>query len=113
MTFNEAIEQIDALTMYGTVGLSPEVAQTIVEMLRGTYAPTIEMTKEQAHVLNEYREPGLYDGDYAFSAFFDDTYSPRLNSMGDSNFYDNLTEKQLMKAWLHPESIKVINEDKA
>lgn len=109
MKFDDAIQIIDGMTMIsGGFGISPDVAKRIIEDLRGEYAPTIEMTKEQARVLNEYREPGLYDGDYAFNAFFDDTCAPRLNSMRDNNLYDNLTEFQLMQAWLHPEDIEEV-----
>lgn len=82
----------------------------ILNDLQKQYAPTVKMTKEQKRILKEYREPGLYDGDYAFNAFFDDTCAPRLNSMRDNNLYDNLTEFQLMQAWLHPETIKIVDE---
>ena len=100
MTFDEAIDKIDINgTLIDTLG--------VLQALQQEYAPTIEMTKEQARVLDEYREPDLYDGDYAFYVFFDETCVPRLNSMIDTSLYDSLTEAQLMQAWLHPETIKV------
>lgn len=83
----------------------------ILEKLREEYAPTIEMTKEQARVLNEYREPYLYDEDCAFYVFFDETCVPRLNSMRDTSLYGNLTEAQLMQAWVHHDDIKIIDKE--
>lgn len=81
----------------------------ILNELRQEYAPTVEMTKEQKHILDDYREPGLYDGDYAFNVFYDEAHDYRL-SLRDTGLFDNITEKQLMQAWLHPETIKMVDE---
>lgn len=126
-TFDDAIEEIENLqgsAGYATQG-EPEAlrfsgldvnwflneATQVIEKLREEYAPTVEMTKEQARVLNEYREPDLYDGDCAFYVFFDETCVPRLNSMRDTSLYDNLTEVQLMQAWLHHDDIQIIDKE--
>ena len=103
LTFDEAIDKIDVNgTLIDTSG--------ILQALQQEYAPTVEMTKEQARVLNEYREPDLYDGDYAFYVFFGDTHAYRLG-LRDSTLYDNLTEAQLMQAWLHPDDIQIIDKE--
>lgn len=117
MTFDEAIEKVEQLANFEVGKTTGNIrrdfklelgdVRDILAELREEYAPTVEMTKEQARVLDEYREPDLYDGDYAFYVFFDETCVPRLNSMRDTSFYGNLTEAQLMQAWLHQDTIKV------
>jgi len=52
MTFDEAIENINVLSAFSTVyGISPTVVQEIISKLKDEYAPTVEMTKEQANHL--------------------------------------------------------------
>lgn len=112
MTFDEAIKEIDnALDLIDYDEDMPNKIYEVFSKLREEYAPTVEMTKEQARVLNEYREPDLYDGDDTFYVFFDETCVPRLNSMRDTSLYENLTEAQLMQAWLHPDDIQIIDKE--
>lgn len=112
MTFDDVDDYIDARVLM--VDTSSEYIEKddvidLIYKLIKEYAPTIEMTKEQLHVLNYYRKPDLYDGDYVFNAFYEDTHTIRLGLL-NNNIYDNLTEKQLMQAWLHPETIKVVDK---
>ena len=62
MTFDEQIKKYKELS-YDSYGLYPvydnQDLYELLECLREEYAPTIEMTKEQLHVLNSYREPDL------------------------------------------------------
>ena len=114
-TFDEAVEELRLAipekfyspTMHD-IAVMLEAQNKVINVLSEEYAPTIEMTKEQLHVLNSYREPDLYDGDYVFNAFYEDTHTLRLGLV-NNNLYDNLTEKQLMQAWLHPETIKAVD----
>lgn len=91
MTFDEAMEQAHGMdTKIDRIG-----AVLLINQLQQTYAPTIEMRKV----------------DYDF--FMDE-----LNSL--HNFYgfwkDNagdfdLDEEELMTAWIHPELIKVVDDE--
>jgi len=112
MTFYDAINEVNSHD--NTYDETSGTMQTfsvieLIEDLQKEYAPTIEMNKEQKRILDNYREPNLYDGDYAFNAFYDDTHGRRL-SLRDTDFFDNITEKQLMQAWLYPETIKVVDK---
>lgn len=108
MTFDEAKKEIDeALDLIEYEDMANRVVE-IIDSLKEEYAPTVEMTKEQKQILDSYREPGLYDGDYAFYAFYDEAHDYRL-SLIDTGLFDNITEKQLMQAWLQPETIKIVD----
>ena len=87
MTFDEAIEHFRNNTdISGTAVFLDDVEDTLKE-LREEYAPTIEMTKEQKRTLDNYREPGLFDGDYVFNAFYEDTHAHRIGTVS----YTHLT----------------------
>ena len=114
MTFDEAIDKILFDSFEDTHNYDVVYTEDVVSLikkLKEEYAPTIEMTKEQLHVLNSYRETDLYDGDYEFYAFFNETCVPRLNSMRDTSLYGNLTEAQLMQAWVHHDDIQIIDKE--
>lgn len=106
--FDEAVEQINALTMDGMVGLAPEVAFNIFEGLRKEYAPNIEMTQQQKDVFMHFKENTWFS---SFLAKFND---PDFGeSLPDLSCFENWgfskdRENDLMIAWLHPESIKVV-----
>lgn len=109
MTFDEAIAKVGTYLKNNDLNNSynnDRFFYIILNDLRQEYVPTIEMTKEQYRVLKEYKKTNLFDGDYAFNVFYEDTHAHRLG-MRDNNLYDNLTETQLMQAWLHLETIKV------
>ena len=115
MTFDETIEvlansQNNKLVKEGQLAYGLYCAYDVVGMLqklKEEYSPTVEMTKEQKRILDSYREPGLYEGDYAF---YDETHDYRL-SLRDTGLFDTITEKQLMQAWLNPNSIQIIDEE--
>lgn len=97
MTFDEALEQVNLLTMYGSVGLSPEVAPLIIESLRQEYAPTIEMTKSQHEAFVESVE-GMATQEQL------DSFVDEELDLGD------MTVRKGLNAWLHPETIKIVDE---
>jgi len=110
MNFDEAKKEIDeALDLIDYEDM-PNIIDGIIDSLKEEYAPTVEMTKEQKRILDSYREPGLYDGDYAFYVFYDEAHDYRL-SLRDTGLFDTLTEKQLMQAWLHPEIVVVTDSE--
>ena len=108
MTFEEATENINVLSSFSTLyGISPKVVQDIINSLKQEYAPTIEMTSEEKEGIitglkykNEYNSP---------FANFSETYR-RINQNWGDRMYINLTEEQLMQAWLNPEVIRVLEE---
>lgn len=112
MTFDEATAKVGTYLKNNDLSNSENNDRFFYIILNGLhqeYEPIIEMTKEQKRILDSYREPGLYEGDYAFYAFYDETHDYRL-SLRDTGLFDTITEKQLMQAWLRPETIKVVDE---
>lgn len=116
MTFDETIENILNDDDYGAFGIDVDTVVGMLEKLRGEYAPTVEMTKEQFDQV-EYAKKNLTasqlprvihnqpDGDWSYL----DELSGRLfkhqqGGMTDKNIED------IMRIWLHPEIIKVIGD---
>lgn len=119
MKFDEAIEQMKGLHeragkgVYRTNGTIYEPAFTpweleseflnyvdgILDELQDEYAPTIEMTQKQKEDV--------------FGAATGDT---TIDNVGKYDFEwasqeTKLTDIQIMTAWLHPETIKVVDDD--
>lgn len=68
-----------------------------INKLRKEYAPTVEMTKRQARVFKLY-----YDSEKPFD-------KSEFECI-DNYFMKSINKKDLMRAWLHPEIIKVVDE---
>ena len=93
MTFEEAIEIIEEVDgEIGAIGY-------IINKLQETYAPKIKMTSEQKDELVQF----LDDSGYGFETFW------FCLGSGDSD-YKEFTENELMRAWLHPELIEVVDD---
>lgn len=93
MTFDEVLDEMNA-------NQEPSEAIRFMERLRDKYAPTVEMTQEQRDLIFEtqdddrlYEIMGTEDGYY-----FDTTY-----------WYD-LEPHEVAQAYLHPETIKIVDE---
>lgn len=127
-TFDEAVEKIDELQ--GSVGYAtggvPEsnnfngydvndylnVATEVIELLRKEYAPTIEMTQQQKDVFLLYKKITWFD---LFLSKLNEPDDRELSTLPNLSSFDNWglskeRENELMQAWLHPETIKVIDE---
>lgn len=102
MKFDDAIQIIDGMTMIsGGFGISPDVAKRIIEDLRGEYAPTILLTKNQdkelkaGHTLEEK--------------------IARIQRLADNSSDDNadgyINDDMIMRSYLYPETIKVTNDE--
>lgn len=114
MTFDEAITNIDNSYDYN---VDKYTVIDILENLRKEYAPTVEMTQEQVNVIDSFKKN--------FSA----SYLPEVihnQPEGDWSFLDELSGKlfghrqggmtnknieDIMRIWLHPETIKVIGDE--
>ena len=112
MTFEEAIKAIKASTHWCGIACDGdedcdrhglmyyENAFDIVCKLQETYAPKIKMTSEQKE---------------EFMAFVDNPDDKFENfwfclGSGDSLYKNKISEEDLMRAWLHPELIEVVDE---
>lgn len=91
MTFDEALEQLNPRTIW-----SPEM-RDLLEQLRAIYAPTIEMTKAEKTMLLNYLEMS------SFREFME------VVLYQDDDLYESLSDEDLAQAWLHPETIKVVD----
>lgn len=107
MTFDEALNKLAMLSEF--VGVSSNYrddfvvkAQDIILELRDTYAPTIEMTQLQVAQMMSFKEIGA-----GFSTFM---YKQGLGQVpAFEDWIKTKREDELMQAWLHPETIKVVN----
>ena len=107
MTFDEAINKLETQTI-GNYEM-----QEILENLRDIYAPTIEMTQAQYDIFNsalaeskENKNDFIYfiDNLDTQSHFYSDIFGKELSAFINDSRY-------LMQAWLHPETIKVVDND--
>lgn len=78
---------------------------TILEGLRKEYAPTVEMTKRHKDNLIYMKKSG-----YSFVETIADIDSGVLIREFDS-YWRPLTQEQLMQAWSHTDTIKVVGGD--
>lgn len=134
MTFDEAIENINVLSAFSTVyGISPTVVRDIISKLKEEYAPTVEMPargKKYFDSAKKYPDEQLFDS----FAIFDSDSKHKMQTMfgtddirGLTNGYqtmagsfaknsesvDEIMKKYtvpFMQAWLHPETIKVVDD---
>ena len=97
-TFNDAIREVNLISMNGIDDISGEDAIHVINLLRQEYAPTVEMTKSQKDlILRNQDEDKLYEimGD-------DDGYYFNAEFSGD------LEPHEVASAYLHPETIKIV-----
>ncbi|MCT3069060.1 hypothetical protein EFN45_02955 [Leuconostoc citreum] len=96
MTFDEMIEKVLNNENYNTDGLSVDDVITLIEVLRLEYAPTVEMTSgDKATFMQEGDSLSkLLTGYYGF----------------DVLYWGDVSERKVAQAWLHPETIKVVDE---
>lgn len=99
MTFDEATENINVLSAFSTVyGISPTVVRDIISKLKEEYAPTVEMT-----VFDRTNAVGLLD-------FKRDELTFVVGSNGDGTPILDTLPKEYFSAWLHPETIKIVDK---
>ena len=103
-TFDEAIEELRLAipekfyspTMHD-IAVMLEAQTKVINLLREEYAPTIEMTKLKRGVFADEME------DIATQEELDLFINDGLN-LGDMTF------RKALNAWIHPETIKVVDE---
>ena len=103
MTFDEALDEMNA-------DQEPSESIRFMERLRDIYAPTIEMTQAQYDIFDsalaaskENENDFIYfiDNLDTQSHFYSDIFGKELSAFINDSRY-------LMQAWLHPETIKVV-----
>ena len=106
MTFDEVLDEMNA-------DQEPSESIRFMERLRDIYAPTIEMTQSQYDIFNSalaeskgYKNDFIYfiDGLEIQSRFNGGIFENELSAYRNDSRY-------LMQAWLHPETIKVVDND--
>ena len=103
MTFDEVLDEMNA-------DQEPSESIRFMERLRDIYAPTIEMTQAQYDIFDSALAASK-ENENDFIYFID-------NLDTQSHFYGDIFGKELsvfindsrylMQAWLHPETIKVV-----
>ncbi|WP_260353923.1 hypothetical protein [Leuconostoc falkenbergense] len=77
--------------------------------LRQEYAPTIEMTKTEKNNILSSKKYGL-----SFINFYEDVMHQstaiKFGTRTTPELYKSFSEEKLMQAWLHPETIKIVDE---
>lgn len=97
MTFDEAIKKLEEHDI--TKLFNSHTIIEIVKQLRQEYAPTVEMTSGQAKTILDPEEGKNLT-----------TLLTGKTPYFDYLFWEPLTDKQVVQAWLHPETIKVVDE---
>ena len=110
MTFDETIEKFEQeANEYN--GLVP--METIYELildLKEDYAPTVEMKPYQFDVFKKYRY-GVSKGDIDFGGIWSDQPYRMMHYFKEESYTGTtIWDERFAKAWLHPETIKVIGE---
>ena len=112
MVFDEAIKYANENSFVEEMLSDVVELEDVIELLENIkkeYAPTVEMTKEDRNTLRFYLENStffsLIERKHAFIEV------EMLGITSGSNEFLNLSDEDLMQAWLHPETIKVIGED--
>lgn len=116
MTFDEAIEKLEQLANFEVGKTTGNIrrdfklelgdVRDLLTELREEYAPTVEMTKVGKNYLLYYLENS------SFGSFISDINLVRSGTIGvePTDYFEDLSDEDLMQAWLHPELIKVVDE---
>lgn len=110
MTFDNALDQLEPRTIW-----SSEM-RDLLEQLRETYAPTVEMTHSQYNEFMNFKQKfgsshlaaAINQGNNGTWSFLDEL-SGRIFEHGIGEMTDEYIEI-IMQAWLHPETIKIVDE---
>lgn len=95
-TFNEAIAELKQDRVFND-SVAEGFALDIINQLQEEYAPTVEMTKTEQVKLLDYLEMSNLQEFMDVVTYEDD-------------LYETLSFEDIAQAWLHPETIKVVDE---
>lgn len=104
MTFDELIEKLEKHDI--TKMFNSYTVIDIVKQLQHEYAPPVEMTKTQyVFITSEYEQENIVDAVANLSV--DDILKENFHA----KFWEPLTQREVVQAWLHPETIKIGDEN--
>lgn len=92
-----------------------EAVISVLSSVREEYAPTFEMTGDEKIVLVDFKKHWTFtqfisaiEGNYEHSMYFEKVYKTFRKMRIDNGYM--IDEDKLMLAWLHPETIKIVEE---
>ncbi|MDI6553112.1 hypothetical protein [Leuconostoc falkenbergense] len=128
LTFDEAIAKVGTYLKNNDLSNSEnndKFFYTILNDLRQEYAPTVEMTPRAYKFLKEEHNKFVKTGNDNFLSnnglgnwrFYDehkidfDTDEEYIDQFtAEHNHFKGLTRTEVIQAWLHPETIKIVDE---
>lgn len=111
MTFDEATAKVGTYLKNNDLSNSDNndrFFHIILNGLRQEYAPTVNMTKEDRNTFRFYLENSTF-----FSLIGRNHAVIEAEMLGITegvNEFLDLSDEDLMQAWLHPETIKIVDE---
>ncbi|MBZ1515815.1 hypothetical protein J3326_01260 [Leuconostoc mesenteroides] len=109
MTFDEAIAKVGTYLKNNDLSNSDNndrFFHIILNELRQEYAPTVEMTKEQ----HDYIAPLIKQGKELGATFTEFWEAYKFIGASKKITPAFKSQEQAMQVWLHPETIKVVDE---
>ncbi|MGZ0002178.1 hypothetical protein ACXJ5A_08455 [Leuconostoc mesenteroides] len=110
MTFDEAIAKVGTYLKNNDLSNSDNNERffyIILNDLRQEYEPTVEMTKKQYNTFKWHKDN--LDFSACLGTFQNYNGETRMGIKFD-NLKGDLSDEDIMQAWLHPETIKVVDE---
>ena len=113
MTFDEAIAKVGTYLKNNDLSNSDNndrFFHIILNELRQEYAPTVEMKPYQFEVFKKYRY-GVSKGDIDFGGIWSDQPYRMMQYFKEESYTGTtIWDDNFAKAWLHPETIKIVDE---
>ena len=110
MTFDEAIKCANEDSFVEEMLSDAVYLEDVIELLeslREEYEPTVEMTKKQYNIFKFYK----YNLDFsACLRIFQDYNGETRMGIKFDDLKGELSDEDIMQAWLHPETIKVVDK---
>ncbi|MCT3116118.1 hypothetical protein [Leuconostoc lactis] len=122
LTFDEASDELRLAipekfyspTMHD-IAVILETQTKVINLLREKYAPTVKMTEEEKNVIVDFKKNWTFtqfvsaiEGEYEHSMYFEKVEKTFRKMRIDNGYM--IDEDKLMLAWLHPETIKIVDE---
>lgn len=109
MTFDEANKIVEAFDEDPELEdwMPDSKVYEIIECLRKEYAPTVEMTKKQYNTFKWHKDN--LDFSACLGTFQNYNGETRMGHKFD-DLKGDLSDEDIMQAWLHPETIKIVDE---
>lgn len=106
MTFDEVLDLLLGQN------LDDEVVSLVIyvmDTLKDTYAPTVEMVTSEYVYFRSFRFSDRSFVDF-YQAISNQSDMIKFGLKQTPVYFVDLSENELMQAWLHPETIKVVDE---